>query len=61
VAALVTSQVLWEIASIFAGKSSRATVGLVAGKIRRELNRTPLYSLQQGLQAPAEWYRDTNL
>ncbi len=32
-----------------------------SGKIRRELNWTPPYSLQQGLQATAEWYRDTHL
>jgi nucleoside-diphosphate-sugar epimerase len=28
-----------------------------SGKIRRELNWTPPYTLQQGLQATAEWYR----
>jgi len=28
-----------------------------SGKIRRELNWAPPYSLQQGLQATAEWYR----
>ncbi len=28
-----------------------------SGKIRTELNWTPPYSLQQGLQATAEWYR----
>ncbi len=32
-----------------------------SGKIRRELNWTPPYSLQQGLQATAEWYRDRHL
>ncbi|ADE13107.1 UDP-glucose 4-epimerase family protein [Sideroxydans lithotrophicus] len=32
-----------------------------SGKIRRELNWTPPYSLQQGLQATAEWYRTTHL
>ncbi len=32
-----------------------------SGKIRRELNWKPPYSLQQGLQATAEWYRDTHL
>ncbi len=31
-----------------------------SGKIRRELNWTPPYSLQQGLQATAEWYRSTH-
>ena len=30
-------------------------------KIRRELNWTPPYSLQQGLQATAEWYRNAHL
>lgn len=32
-----------------------------SGKIRRELNWTPPYTLQQGLQATAEWYRNTHL
>lgn len=32
-----------------------------SGKIRRELNWIPPYSLQQGLQATAEWYRNTHL
>lgn len=31
-----------------------------SGKIRRELNWTPPYTLQQGLQATAEWYRNTH-
>lgn len=30
-----------------------------SGKIRRELNWTPPYTLQQGLQKTAEWYRST--
>ena len=30
-------------------------------KIRRELNWMPPYSLQQGLQATAEWYRNAHL
>jgi nucleoside-diphosphate-sugar epimerase len=30
-------------------------------KIRRELNWTPPHSLQQGLRATAEWYRNTQL
>ena len=29
-----------------------------SAKIRRDLNWVPPYSLQQGLQATAEWYRD---
>jgi len=32
-----------------------------SGKIRRELNWTPPYTLQQGLQETAEWYRDKHL
>lgn len=32
-----------------------------SGKIRRELNWIPSYSLQQGLQATADWYRNENL
>ncbi len=31
-----------------------------SGKIRRELNWTPPYTLQQGLQATAEWYRTSH-
>jgi nucleoside-diphosphate-sugar epimerase len=31
-----------------------------SGKIRRELNWTPPYTLQQGLQATAGWYRNTH-
>lgn len=32
-----------------------------SGKIRRELNWNPPYSLQQGLQATAVWYRNSHL
>lgn len=32
-----------------------------SGKIRRELNWTPPYTLQQGLKETAEWYRNTYL
>lgn len=32
-----------------------------SGKIRRELNWTPPYTLQQGLQEAAEWYRNEHL
>lgn len=32
-----------------------------SGKIRSELNWTPPYSLQQGLKATAEWYRNARL
>jgi len=31
-----------------------------SGKIRRNLNWTPPYSLQQALQATAEWYRNAH-
>lgn len=31
-----------------------------SGKIRRQLNWNPPYTLQQGLQATAEWYRNTH-
>ena len=32
-----------------------------SGKIRRELGWLPTFTLQQGLQATAEWYRNTHL
>lgn len=32
-----------------------------SGRIRRELNWMPPYTLQQGLQATAEWYRNAHL
>lgn len=32
-----------------------------SGKIRRELDWTPPYTLQQGLQTTAEWYRNSRL
>lgn len=53
----------------FAGRLSgkSAQVGRLLGslrvddaKIRRELNWTPPYSLQQGLQATAAWYKTTD-
>ncbi len=45
-----------------AGKGAQAdrllgSLQVDSGKIRRELNWTPPYTLQQGLQATAEWYR----
>lgn len=48
-----------------AGKAEQAqrllgSLQIDSGKIRRELNWTPPYSLQQGLQATAEWYRKTH-
>jgi len=50
----------------FVGKSEQAqrllgSLQVDSGKIRRELNWTPPYSLQHGLQATAEWYRNTHL
>lgn len=55
-----------EIAGAMVGKSGQAqrllsSLQIDSGKIRRELNWTPPYSLQQGLQATAEWYRKTHL
>jgi nucleoside-diphosphate-sugar epimerase len=46
-----------------AGQVERLTGSLRvdSGKIRRELNWTPPYTLQQGLQATAEWYRNAHL
>jgi len=50
----------------FVGKSDQVdrltgSLQVDSGKIRRELNWTPPYTLQQGLQATAEWYRSTHL
>lgn len=55
-----------EWAGAMTGQSSQVqrllgSLQVDSGKIRRELNWTPPYSLQQGLQATAEWYRDTHL
>ncbi len=49
-----------------AGKSGQVerllgSLQVDSGKIRRELNWNPPYSLQQGLQATAEWYRNAHL
>lgn len=49
-----------------AGKSDQVqrlmgSLQIDSGKIRRELNWTPPFTLQQGLQATAEWYRDKYL
>lgn len=46
-----------------AGQVERLTGSLRvdSGKIRRELNWTPPYTLQHGLQATAEWYRNARL
>lgn len=57
---------LLEVVGAMAGKSAQVqrllgSLQIDSGKIRRELNWTPPYSLQQGLQATAQWYRDTHL
>lgn len=57
---------LLEVAGAMVGKSAQVqrllgSLQVDSGKIRRELNWTPPYSLQQGLQATAEWYRDSHL
>lgn len=57
---------LLEMAGAMVGKSAQGhrllgSLQIDSGKIRRELNWTPPYTLQQGLQATAEWYRDTHL
>ena len=49
-----------------AGKSEQAerllgSLQVDSDKIRRELNWQPPYSVQQGLQATADWYRTTRL
>lgn len=55
-----------KLAGRLTGKSNQierllGSLQVDSGKIRRELNWTPPYSLQQGLQATAEWYRNTHL
>lgn len=57
---------LLEWAGAAVGKSDQVqrllgSLQVDSGKIRRELNWMPPYSLQQGLQATAEWYRNTYL
>jgi len=57
----VPSMLLQYMAQLF-GRGAQAdrllgSLQIDSGKIRRELNWTPPYSLQQGLQATAEWYR----
>ncbi len=57
---------LLKLAGRITGKSSQIerlleSLQVDSGKIRRELNWNPPYSLQQGLQATAEWYRNTHL
>lgn len=53
---------LLRILAMLAGKGPQAdrllgSLRVESGKIRRELNWTPPYTLHQGLQATAEWYR----
>lgn len=53
---------LLHMAAQLAGKGAQAdrllgSLQADSGKIRRELNWTPPYTLTQGLQATAEWYR----
>lgn len=57
---------LLRLAGRIAGKSAQVerllgSLQVDSGKIRRELNWTPPYTLQQGLQATAEWYRNSRL
>jgi nucleoside-diphosphate-sugar epimerase len=57
---------LLKLAGRMTGKSNQVdrllgSLQVDSGKIRRELNWTPPFTLQQGLQATAEWYRNTNL
>lgn len=57
---------LLEVAGAMVGMSAQVqrllgSLQIDSGKIRRELNWTPPYTLQQGLQETAEWYRDKHL
>lgn len=57
---------LLKLAGRLIGKSNQierllGSLQIDSGKIRRELNWIPPYSLQQGLQATAEWYRNAHL
>ena len=57
---------LLKLAGRMIGKSNQierllGSLQIDSGKIRRELNWIPPYSLQQGLQATAEWYRNAHL
>jgi len=59
-------QALLKLAGQLTGKSDQVerllgSLQVDSDKIRRELNWTPPYSLQQGLQATAEWYRNAHL
>jgi nucleoside-diphosphate-sugar epimerase len=57
---------LLKLAGHLTGRSSQierllGSLQVDSGKIRRELNWNPPYSLQQGLQATAVWYRNSHL
>lgn len=57
---------LLALAGRLTGKSAQlarllGSLQVDSGKIRRELNWTPPYTLEQGLHATAEWYRNTHL
>lgn len=57
---------LLKLAGRMTGKSNQidrllGSLQIDSGKIRSELNWIPPYSLQQGLQATAEWYRNAHL
>jgi nucleoside-diphosphate-sugar epimerase len=59
-------QTLLKLAGRLVGKSDQVerllgSLQVDSGKIRRELNWTPPYSLLQGLQATAEWYRNDHI
>ena len=59
---LTCPQALLALAGRLLGKSDQidrllGSLQVDSSKIRRELNWQPPYSLQQGLQATAEWYR----
>lgn len=56
---------LLKLAGCLVGKSDQVerllgSLRVDSGKIRRDLNWTPPCTSQQGLQATAEWYRDTS-
>jgi nucleoside-diphosphate-sugar epimerase len=57
--------VLLKLAGNLSGKTEKVerllgSLQIDSGKIRRELNWTPPYTLRQGLQETAEWYRNTH-
>jgi nucleoside-diphosphate-sugar epimerase len=56
---------LLRLAGRLAGKTAQidrllGSLRIDSGKIRRELNWTPPFTMQQGLRATAEWYRNTH-